>query len=284
MVDADGRLSRNSITELDSVFSDENISATQMRVKMYGDFKNTLQVSQDLEFFTVNNLTQKARRTTHSVGLSGNGQFFRLLPILNEIGDEPWGTSLLDDYELTLKLMIKGLKIDYIYKAYVYQEALMSTSRFIKQRSRWIQGNLDCLKYINLVRNSIVLTKWQKCSIYYFLSQPFLNLIADICIILLTIRFMNQTYSLLPMIYVNFNEYVFLCLGIVGISLFFGTFFTLIYLENLSQHNEIKPDMQFIIKLPIIASYMYVILFFSVMMAFWRYLTNQHDWIKTKRN
>ena len=48
------------------------------------------------------------------------------------------------------------------------QEALRDVKRFIRQRSRWVQGNLDCLAYLPRVIKSKSLTLRQKCGIYYF--------------------------------------------------------------------------------------------------------------------
>ena len=54
---------------------------------------------------------------------------------------------MLDDYELTIKLMLKELSIAYIDEAFMAQ-TLRDVKRFIRQRSRWVQGNLDCLAYL----------------------------------------------------------------------------------------------------------------------------------------
>lgn len=280
VIDADGRLSFNSIKELERVFNNDNVAAVQMRVKMYPDFKNILQVAQDIEFFTVNNISQRARRVTNTVGLSGNGQFFRLGPILKNIGNSPWGTSLLDDYELTLKIMLKGLQIEYISEAYVFQEALISTSKFIRQRSRWVQGNLDCLSYAKLVASSNQLNVSQKLNIFYFLSQPFLNIIADVCIIVLICRFLVEPPFFLNLLGEDISSLFILFL----FSIIWGIFFTWIYYKALKAYKEKKPSRLQFFLLPISVSYMYTILFFSIVIAFWRKLTKQSSWLKTKRN
>ena len=98
--------------------------------------------------------------------------------ITEHLGYQPWGNALLDDYELTIKLMLKELSIAYIDEAFMAQEALRDVKRFIRQRSRWVQGNLDCLAYLPRVIKSKSLTLRQKCGIYYFLAQPFINLVA----------------------------------------------------------------------------------------------------------
>ena len=142
VVDADAELASNAAQRLNGYFSSPAGNICQMRVKMYPHFKSELQILQDIEFFSINHMTQIMRMYTRTVGLSGNGQFFRLGPITAKIGPHPWGNALLDDYELTIKMLLKGLHVDYMTETYVYQEALSSLKKFIRQRSRWVQGDL----------------------------------------------------------------------------------------------------------------------------------------------
>lgn len=219
VVDADGFFSENIVNELTDVFADTTICAAQTRIKMK-DVTNFMFIAQDVEFFTINNFIQKARRATKTIGLGGNGQFFRLSMITEHLGYQPWGNALLDDYELTIKLMLKELSIAYIDEAFMAQEALKDVKRFIRQRSRWVQGNLDCLAYLPRVIKSKSLTLRQKCGIYYFLAQPFINLVAGILVFVLTGLQLQHLYRL------GFS----LSLGIsfalaVSISLVFGIFF-----------------------------------------------------------
>ena len=186
VVDADAQLADNALQRLNAYFSSPRTNITQMRVKMYPHFKNWLQILQDIEFFSINHMAQIMRMYTKTVGLSGNGQFFRLAPIIDKIGAHPWGNALLDDYELTIKMMLKKLHVDYMTDTYVYQEALTSPKRFVRQRSRWVQGDLNCLKYLPKIIKSRVLSRTQKLGIYYFLLQPWLNFLADVAIIILT--------------------------------------------------------------------------------------------------
>lgn len=162
VVDADGFFSENIINELTAVFADTTVCAAQTRIKMK-DVTSFMFIAQDVEFFTINNFIQKARRATKTIGLGGNGQFFRLSMITEHLGYQPWGNALLDDYELTIKLMLKELSIAYIDEAFMAQEALRDVKRFIRQRSRWVQGNLDCLAYLPRVIKSKSLTLRQKC-------------------------------------------------------------------------------------------------------------------------
>lgn len=236
VIDADATLAANALNRLNAYFSSPDSNITQMRVKMYPRFKNNLQILQDIEFFSINHMAQIMRMYTKTVGLSGNGQFFRLKPILDEIGLHPWGNALLDDYELTIKLMLKRLHVDYMTDTYVYQEALTSPRRFIRQRSRWVQGDLNCLKYLPQIIKSKILSRTQKLGIYYFLVQPWLNFLADIAIIVLTViaaTHFSELYSKLPPL-----TLLVVVTGLVGFSFFWGIVFGGFYYHDLRQFQE----------------------------------------------
>lgn len=276
VLDADGKLSTNWLEEVGKTFQDKNISAAQLRVKMVTPFKNVLQAVQDVEFFSVNNRVQKTRQIFSCVGLGGNGQFFRLNPIMNNLGLYPWGNALLDDYEFTLKMMMKGLKIAYIDQAYVYQEALSSYTRFIRQRSRWVQGNLDCLSYVKKLVKNKNLSFSQRLSVMYFLLQPFINLVADSLIFYLAFQFIwTREYQ-------NIGYLTFVFLFILSVS--WGIFYTVDYLSELKKNKEDKPTTGQILFLPFEISYIYIVLFFSIIIAFYRKIVRNNTWIKTKRN
>ena len=282
VVDADGQLTPNTFARLDRHFSDPQTAAVQLRVKMYPRFKNGLQASQDLEFFTVNNRAQLARNYWHTVGLSGNGQFFRLDAIVAALGPHPWGNALLDDYELTIKLMLHGLHISYEEQAYVSQQAVSSLKKFVRQRSRWVQGNLDCQRYLPRVLRSTTLSWRQKVGVTYFLSQPYLNLVADSLIVTITWLFWRQSWGQLTSLSAV-GSFGGLLLVLAGASLLWGGTFTLDYLGDLRRHQEPPLAKRFWLSLPLWVSYVYLALFFSIVLAFARHLTHHTSWLKTSR-
>lgn len=280
VIDADAVLADNALEKLDIHFSSPNSNVSQMRVKMYNHFKNTLQVLQDIEFFSINHMSQLMRMYTKTVGLSGNGQFFRLKPILEKIGEHPWGNALLDDYELTIKMMVKGILVDYMTDTYVYQESLSSIKLLIRQRSRWAQGSLDCLKYFKQIVTTRDLSLGQKVGIYYFLAQPWLSMTADITIIYLTI----VTIFKVPQIYgeLGIQVAIGILISLVFISLMIGTVFTIIYAHDLHNFDEPFPKWYHMVLLPANVSYAYLWLFFSLIIAFWRWIRHKNSWLKTQ--
>lgn len=280
VIDADAKLAENAIQRLDLYFSSPKSIVTQMRVKMYPHFKNLLQVLQDVEFFSVNHMAQIMRMYTGTVGLSGNGQFFRMKPILAAVGPHPWGDALLDDYELTIKMMLKSIHVDYMTDTYVYQEALTSPKKFIRQRSRWVQGDLNCLKYLPMISKSSAISHTQRLGMYYFFIQPWVNLLADIAIVVLTINYFVNENELTG------NESIYMKILVILILFLFsigwGIVFSLIYRRDLRHFGEPTLSGKLAVVLPIGISYLYLLLFFSILMAFGRWINHKNSWIKTE--
>lgn len=247
---------------------------------MYPHFKNWLQILQDIEFFSINYMAQIMRMYTKTVGLSENGQFFRLKPTIDKIGAHPWGNALLDDYELTIKMMLKKLHVDYMTDTYVYQEALTSPKRFVRQRSRWGQGDLNCLKYLPEIIKSRILSRTQKLGIYYFLLQPWLNFLVDVAIIILTTIALTHWHNLYG--HLTLMTFSLVMAGLVVFSLFWRIIFGIFYYHDLAAYHESPLKKHQLALLPLGISYMYVILFFSIIMAYWRWSFRQNSWIKTE--
>lgn len=259
VVDADAQLVDNALQRLNAYFSSPRTNITQMRVKMYPHFKNWLQILQDIEFFSINYMAQIMRMYTKTVGLSRNGQFFRLKPTIDKIGAHPWGNALLDDYELTIKMMLKKLHVDYMTDTYVYQEALTSPKRFVRQRSRWVQGDLNCLKYLPEIIKSRILSRTQKLGIYYFLLQPWLNFLADVAIIILTTIALTHWHNLYG--HLTLMTFSLVMAGLVVFSLFWRIIFGIFYYHDLAAYHEPPLKKHQLALLPLGISYMYVILF-----------------------
>ncbi|KJK55475.1 hypothetical protein UK12_28450 [Saccharothrix sp. ST-888] len=115
------------------------------------------------------------RRRTGSVGLGGNGQFVRLTA-LDELGrgtGAPWPErALLEDYESGLELRLAGYRLTHVHETRVSQEGLVSVRRFLTQRTRWAQGNMQRLRYNPRVLRSPHYTLAGKAEVLYTFLQP----------------------------------------------------------------------------------------------------------------
>ena len=204
VLDADGELAENAleVVSSDSVFGDDENGAAQITVWMKNRddknpvpggsaFKNRfgrlLIRMQDMEFRTVNAAMQSLRSRAGTVGLGGNGQFTRL-SILDRIGEEygtPWHGSLLEDYELGLHVVLTGSTTKNVNDTHVSQEALPSMKRFVTQRTRWAQGNIECVGYIPKVVKSPYVTAAGALETTYYLLLPYLQTLGMIALALL---------------------------------------------------------------------------------------------------
>lgn len=288
VIDADGVLSKNSIEKLDQVFSNPNNDAVQLRVKMKTP-RRILQIFQDIEFFTINHLIQLFRTHLNAVALCGNAQFFRYSSVTQKLGTAPWGNSLLEDYEMTLRMELTGIKIKYVWDAHVDQEALWSVKKLIVQRSRWSQGGFNCWKYFKAIVKSKQMNLSQKLDAYFFFFNPILNLLADFSIIFLTISFFTH----------NLSDPIFLFAAFVILAtfgFFFGALFTIIYLHqlkllrrnqqfvNILEKSTLRMNSRKLFLAIGLISYIYVILFFSIIIAIYHEALGVQSWSKTKRN
>ena len=195
VIDADGRPAPNCLDVCAgaSMFGDPVVGSVQVQVRMLnrddrrpmphrGRLVNALGHAlvrlQDLEFRVPISAIQITRRFTRSVGLGGNGQFSRL-SALDVVADEygPWRGALLEDYELSLHLMMTGHRNEYTQDTWVDQEALPDMQRLVRQRTRWGQGTMQCGAYLRQLWTCRHVTKIGALEATYYLAQPWLQLI-----------------------------------------------------------------------------------------------------------
>ncbi|MFI9308321.1 glycosyltransferase [Streptomyces triculaminicus] len=167
VIDADGQLDPHALARVSGPqgFGDPETGGVQVSVRMRNTddprplpdrgrianaFARLLVRMQDMEFSVSNAGMQLLRGRTGSVGLGGNGQFTRLASLDRIAAAErrPWQRgALLEDYELGLHMTLTGDRITHIADTWVSQEGLPHGRRFLTQRTRWAQGNLQCVRY-----------------------------------------------------------------------------------------------------------------------------------------
>ncbi|MFF7774722.1 glycosyltransferase family 2 protein [Streptomyces tanashiensis] len=174
VVDADGQVSPDALAYVSGpdAFGDPDMGGVQIGVRMRNvdderplehrgrlgnAYARLLIRMQDVEFAVSNTGMQLLRRRTGSVGLGGNGQFTRLTALDRIAAAErhPWQRdALLEDYELGLHMRLAGYGVTHVADTWVTQEALPYTRRFLTQRTRWAQGNIQCVRYANRIIGS----------------------------------------------------------------------------------------------------------------------------------
>lgn len=214
VIDADGRLDPGTLALVcaDKAMGRPDTGAVQIGVRMRnaddrlplperGRLANAaariLVRMQDIEFRANNAGMQLLRRRTGSVGLGGNGQFVRLAALDVPAGEDgrPWPErALLEDYESGLELRLTGMRLTHVAEAEVSQEGLISLRRFLAQRTRWAQGNMQCLRYTRRVLTSPHYRWTGKAEVLYTFLQPV------VCVLLLVLTPLSIGITLVGLI------------------------------------------------------------------------------------
>jgi cellulose synthase/poly-beta-1,6-N-acetylglucosamine synthase-like glycosyltransferase len=199
VLDADGRLAPDALAVIagEGGFGDPEVGAVQVQVRMLNRglarpdaddpvaetrFGRLLVTLQDLEFRTVIAAMQHLRHRLGSAGMGGNGQFSRL-SALDAIADghgTPWHGSLLEDFELGLHVLLTGRRNRYCDDTWVAQEGLPDLRALVRQRTRWAQGGMQCVKYLRAVLASPLISTPSALEIAYFLLVPWTQLLGTV--------------------------------------------------------------------------------------------------------
>ena len=172
VIDGDGRGAQGMLREVASFFADPAVGGVQCRVRIHNRHR-LLGFVQDLEFSCIADASQSLRDVLGSVDLGGNGQFVRLTA-LQRFGDSPWSGCLVEDLELGLRLHLAGERIRYATNAVVTQQAVVDPNRLVRQRTRWCQGNLQCLGYLPRLALSRSVRGAALLDFVYYLIAPWL--------------------------------------------------------------------------------------------------------------
>jgi len=299
VVDADGELAPNAFAAVagPDCFGDPTVGAAQITVWMknrddktpYPDkgkvanaFARYLLRMQDLEFRTVILAMQSLRQKTGTVGLGGNGQFTRL-SVLDEIGegyDAPWHGALLEDYELGLHVVLAGYQNRQVHDTHVAQEALPSFKRLVVQRSRWAQGNIQCIKYAPEILRSRNFDAAGIIECFYYLLLPFLQIIGFVVVSSIVISqaiALAQNPEMWNQIIINLPFIALLGLFFgAGPFVGWGLLYKIKCEPQISWAKALQWGFGFWLFVP------YAIL--SISRAFWRIITGKNGWSKTRRN
>ncbi|HEX9062188.1 MAG TPA: glycosyltransferase family 2 protein, partial [Clostridia bacterium] len=132
-----------------------------------------------------------------SCAIGGTG-FMVATDVLKKIGWD--ATSLTEDLEFTIKLVLTGMKVSWSHQAVVYDEKPLRMSQSWRQRKRWMQGHCDCaVRYFGkMIRKAV------KDRDIVVLDCTF-NLIRPVMIVF---NYMVAFISVMRFIYIGFNHYM----------------------------------------------------------------------------
>jgi cellulose synthase/poly-beta-1,6-N-acetylglucosamine synthase-like glycosyltransferase/peptidoglycan/xylan/chitin deacetylase (PgdA/CDA1 family) len=142
-IDADTIFTPNTIGNLVRHFSDEHVSAVAGRVYNARN-DSILSILQSIEYIVGQNLEKQAFGNINAISVvPGAIGAWRKSAIISAGGYD--ADTLVEDQDLTLKVLRAGGKIMYDKDAIAYTEAPHTLRSFLKQRFRWVFGTMQCL-------------------------------------------------------------------------------------------------------------------------------------------
>ncbi|MGF7122986.1 glycosyltransferase family 2 protein [Rhodococcus sp. AG1013] len=300
IVDADGRPAPNmlEISAGPDCFGNDYVGSVQVEVRMSNRadpqplgpgrqwknrFARTLVRLQDLEFRGPISAMQMARRYSRTVSIGGNGQLSRLsaLDAVAARFGEPWHGALLEDFELGLHLILLGWRNAYTTASWVDQEALPELKPLIRQRVRWAQGGMQCIRYLPAIWRSRRVTNLGAWEITYFMLTPWLQVIGTI---VYPLPLLVMTWNM-----VNYPEFFKSYLVSGGWALFVS--YLILGVGEFAiwgplYRRRSEPQLSRLHGIVLGVSYVgYMLMSYVVAWrAFGRLISRQSDWVKTKRN
>jgi cellulose synthase/poly-beta-1,6-N-acetylglucosamine synthase-like glycosyltransferase len=197
IVDADGRISSDALPYVAAHFADPEIGGVQSLVRVYnrGSFLTNMQ---DLEFSIYGNVYQAGRNSEGTAGMGGNGQYNRLAALDDVVdGAGPWRSRLTEDQDLGLRLIGAGWLGRQEVRACVEQQGVPQLRRLLRQRTRWAQGNLQCIDLLgSVVRAPISLLSRTTEAVY--LLMPLWQTIVGLGLVTAIVLWASGTVGVVP--------------------------------------------------------------------------------------
>lgn len=283
IIDADTIVKR-SLLELTAIsfYEDPNIGMVQARIRIGESTRHYfLPFLQDLEFFTYINQMQNLREYTGTVAAAGNGQFNRL-SAMEQLGEQPWSSCLLEDFDFSLRLLLKGWKTMLVQEESIHQQGVINYKRFVKQRSRWAQGCIQCLPYLNKVIKSPHLTTSGKIEILSFMMLPWITVISTLTLlfswflIFYSYWFKSTSLTILLSSY-SLNDILTLLIIIIVVIYLPGVVFSILY------HRSTQERIFHCLLASLLIPVYNMLQTPAVLIAIYRQIIGINGWIKTDR-
>lgn len=263
VLDADAYMTSNGYRKILQYFSnDEELGLLQTKVEMIKTH-NWLQILQDMEFVVINDWIQNTRNLLSNAAASGNGQCIRVSAIDT---NEPWGNALLEDFEFSTRFLLDGKKTQYANDIVVYQEAVGHIVAFVRQRSRWVQGGLDCLvSYWTKIIKSSQIKPLAKVEMTFYMIIPFITLLTGATHIIVLI-----------FVGVNAPDYWKLFVLLLSFNLIWSVYLSWKY-WRLTDSKQYALMLSTFVTAPIYNYLLYV----AIVIAFYKKIVGQTRWVKT---
>ncbi len=205
----------------------------------------------------VKNLDAKVGST---VGAAGE-----LFAIRTELFQKVEDDTILDDFIISLRIAMKGYKIDYSPKAYAIEKASANVAEEMKRKVRIAAGSIQALVRLKNLLNPF---KYKGLMFQYVSHKVFRWVVAPVCLLLL---FFVNTAIVIQSGFFTMDVYsVFWLLQI--------TFYGLVIIGHLLKNNNTKLKILFV-------PYYFFIANYAMYLGFFKYIRGKQsvNWERAKR-
>ncbi|HEX7155197.1 MAG TPA: glycosyltransferase [Thermoanaerobaculia bacterium] len=190
-MDSDSRLTADALRYAIRHFSDPNVGAVAGNVKVINRH-NLWTKLQALEYIEGLNIVRKAQAFFRSVNvIPGPIGIFRRTAIEGTGGYD--SDTFAEDFDMTVKILANGWKINYEPKAVAYTEAPEELLDIIKQRYRWSRGILQALRKQKHLLTQSSGTITTPLSLWYMIFEglvwPAMNIFANLFFVYIALMF-----------------------------------------------------------------------------------------------
>lgn len=204
----------------------DNLARGYVAIQGYLDTKNPwdswVTASYASAYWFMNRLWQRARIVLGLSGALGGTGFCLSTDILREV---PWeATSLTEDLEYTVRLVLRGYKVHWTNETRVYDEKPIDYDATVLQRRRWMQGHwLTALRFtrrliIQWFKGDLA-SRSQVFDILLYTWQPVFVVLMGFNLILTGVQWVFGTTWFHPWIVHFVPIYVWVVLSVVGFAM-----------------------------------------------------------------
>lgn len=186
--DADHQPERSVLRRLVRHFRDPNVGAVMGRCVVRNGVESSLASTIFIDYLSGYLVNEYGRQALFELPAYGGANCAVRTDLLHALGG--WNPhTVTEDTDLTLRVLLGGHKVRYDPTAVDFEEAVLSSQRFWKQRYRWARGHQKCLRdYWWRVLTSPHLSVAQKIETTLFLWVYHVPVLCGLGLLLISLR------------------------------------------------------------------------------------------------
>jgi 1,2-diacylglycerol 3-beta-glucosyltransferase len=186
--DADHQPERTVLRRLVRHFRDPNVGAVMGRCVVRNGVESSLASTIFIDYLSGYLVNEYGRQALFELPAYGGANCAVRVDLIRSLGG--WNPhTVTEDTDLTLRVLLGGWRVRYDPSAVDFEEAVLSSHRFWKQRYRWARGHQKCLRdyWLPLMR-SRHLSIAQKCETMMFLWVYHVPVLCGLGLLLICLR------------------------------------------------------------------------------------------------